>query len=913
DRFFRVLDKNFGFTATDDQRKILIEKYGNGSCINWREFVKRIDPQINEKDVSIFPQDQLDKFDKNQYICADDNSLPKQEAFRPVISRINQFVKGRGIDLHECYRDFDILNCGRISESQVRIAFCETFKFYRNFPGPPDITDAEICALAKQYSIPKYPGMVDYRNFANDVAKIDVEEEIAKHGTPNRETVSDRQLNNTDLQTPSVHQVLERIGFAVYRRGIRVQDFFVDFDPLRHDEVTENQFKLALDRALGAEVQPTDAQKLFNFFRSKKNSDMIAYRQFCKEVDFYFQEMDLEKRPLVQPQRPYPGALSRPLPLLGEEERMKLSEVITRLKEKIRRERIPTYQYFRDYDAGTALTRKITPSQLARLLHFLKLEVSPEECRLLSLKFADPTANYVNYAALCEAIDPFFKAAAPVPQAIEDPPPVLPKPRIGEAPKTPQATDWAALSTPRTTSAGDDVPVDLLMTRICHLVLVNRIQLTSFFEDFDPLHCGRISRTQFARALSGAGLTRTGLHNLTPIQLNKLADAYVWPNDTAKVDWRRFVGDVNRVFTLPEIEQNPRLRVSPLSVHVVPTPGTGDWDSATDEMKERYECAMQNLRRNILERRVDMKPMFKAFSKVNRGHVSLHNLKQIISSLNFRIPDDQLDAIASKYADDEGFNYWRFLAALEPPSKESLHYEYPLRIARIREAFNKAGKAPENEPIIHDVEGIMDSVKREVYQQRIRLSEWLRDYDPLRHGHISRQRFRRALSLLPISLKETELSCIESYFKANDENEIRWKDFCDEIEQVFATPRLDKDPLKEAEVYKPESVVSRNCLSIEMAEAANRAMEKISKLVRAKRTQLTQWFRDFDKTHRMTLSESQFQRVLTNLGVATDVSKEEWNAIIARYRHPVGLIDDIDYLAFSDDIYKLAGMEHRTP
>lgn len=63
----------------------------------------------------------------------------------------------------------------------------------------------------------------------------------------------------------------------------------------------------------------------------------------------------------------------------------------------------------------------------------------------------------------------------------------------------------------------------------------------------------------------------------------------------------------------------------------------------------------------------------------------------------------------------------------------------------------------------------------------------------------------------------------------------------------------------------------------------------------------------------MTLSESQFQRVLTNLGVASDISQQEWNALYARYRHPVGLIDDINYLAFSDDIFELAGMEFRMP
>ena len=63
-------------------------------------------------------------------------------------------------------------------------------------------------------------------------------------------------------------------------------------------------------------------------------------------------------------------------------------------------------------------------------------------------------------------------------------------------------------------------------------------------------------------------------------------------------------------------------------------------------------------------------------------------------------------------------------------------------------------------------------------------------------------------------------------------NFIRWKDFCEEVERVFATPYLDKDPLKEVEIYKSEPAVSRNCLAIETAEAADQAMKKISKAVR---------------------------------------------------------------------------------
>ena len=64
--------------------------------------------------------------------------------------------------------------------------FCDSLKFYRNFPGPPDVSDAEKCALARRYSIPSHPGKVDYRRFQSDISQLNIAEEIAKHGTPDK-------------------------------------------------------------------------------------------------------------------------------------------------------------------------------------------------------------------------------------------------------------------------------------------------------------------------------------------------------------------------------------------------------------------------------------------------------------------------------------------------------------------------------------------------------------------------------------------------------------------------------------------------------------------------------------------------------------------------------------------------------
>ncbi|VDL91917.1 unnamed protein product [Schistocephalus solidus] len=215
----------------------------------------------------------------------------------------------------------------------------------------------------------------------------------------------------------------------------------------------------------------------------------------------------------------------------------------------------------------------------------------------------------------------------------------------------------------------------------------------------------------------------------------------------------------------------------------------------------------------------------------------------------------------------------------------------------------------------------------QVHECRIRLSEWIRDSDRLNHGTVSRQAFRRALGLLPIPLKETELNVLEHYYKAKEENFINWRAFCDEVESVFATPNLEKDPLKEAQVLKTEVGISENYLPIGLAAEADAAIKKIGGLVsgnqlllsncrrrvRQRRIQLTPLFSDFDQTHRMTLSQSQFRRCLMTLGLADTITEHEWIALYAKYRHPVGEIDNINYLAFSDDVYEVAGMVYRTP
>ncbi|VDL91916.1 unnamed protein product [Schistocephalus solidus] len=704
--FFRILTRNFGITLNEEQRDLLRGKYGVGDKINWRKFVGEIDKTLDPNDLSVTPKQQLKRIRFQETECLPNNFAGVDETFRPILSRINQHITYQGYSIRQCYKQFDNQNIGKVSESQ----------FYRAFPGPKDITEAELCAIAKHYSVPNDPGMVDYLRLEQDLWDLAQAEQRAKEGYPPKPDAPDIHINTkAELLVPSVHMVLERIGFAVHTRGIRVLDHFLDYDPLRHDEVSEHQFACVLNLALSeaAHLSRFDIQQLANFFRSSKNPDKIAYREFCRAADF--RESFCICMKALAGTRPSDDLQGHHLPLqnLTEDEEIRVSNILSTLREKVRTQRIQTYPMFRDYDTSTALTRTMTPLQLGRALHFLQLDVGSEDCRLLAKKFADPVTKYVNYAALCEAIDPMFQASALVrdvtQEIAED---AGPPPKIGDFVKPAQRCDWDAISTPIAMSSGDSVDLETLMARLRHLVLVNRIRLKGFFEDFDPLRSGRITKSQFMRGLSNASISRIGLHDLTPAQCNKLFEKYKSSEDPKTVRWLDFVNDVDTIFTLPELEKQPLARVPPQEIFLVPKPGCGDWSSATEEMRENYEHGMRALRRCVMERSLQLKPEFLAFDKLNRGHVTLSNFRQIMSMLNIHLPVEDLDVIASRYADDDGFNYATFILDLIPLTEEQLHYKYPDRIQNQRLKYLYEKKQIEREPVMRDAEGVLDMIKK---------------------------------------------------------------------------------------------------------------------------------------------------------------------------------------------------------
>ena len=100
-----------------------------------------------------------------------------------------------------------------------------------------------------------------------------------------------------------------------------------------------------------------------------------------------------------------------------------------------------------------------------------------------------------------------------------------------------------------------------------------------------------------------------------------------------------------------------------------------------------------------------------------------------------------------------------------------------------------------NAPI--DVNDVMARIRRIVKQERVRIKEFLSDFDKLRSGCITVHQLRKGLKMGKIELSEAEFQSIVNHYPSTTApNSIRYTEFCEDIEAVFTRPRLEKDPMR---------------------------------------------------------------------------------------------------------------------
>ncbi|GLI60898.1 hypothetical protein VaNZ11_003129 [Volvox africanus] len=212
------------------------------------------------------------------------------------------------------------------------------------------------------------------------------------------------------------------------------------------------------------------------------------------------------------------------------------------------------------------------------------------------------------------------------------------------------------------------------------------------------------------------------------------------------------------------------------------------------------------------------------------------------------------------------------------------------------------------------LESAMRRLKQHVYKNRIRVKEFLMDFDKLNSGYVFPNHFLSALSMAGIdrylSAKELELIC-ETYKVQRDATLVMvdTRSFLHEVELVFTIPHLEKDPLVDvpsepsALLDKTRYLKSSRILPDPQDETTVIALlERLSETTLKRGQPVKAFFDDAAQDDHSAklfghVTVPQFRQVLTTK-LDWVISDPEVALLVAKFRHE-DKPEFVNYIAFS--------------
>lgn len=189
---------------------------------------------------------------------------------------------------------------------------------------------------------------------------------------------------------------------------------------------------------------------------------------------------------------------------------------------------------------------------------------------------------------------------------------------------------------------------------------INRLRYREFFVDFDPLRHGVVKKNKFTSVL-------TQLMNI-PLEaqtLQWLEEHYQDPLDQTRVNYDRFLADIDIVFTKYELEKDP-LDKPP----VYDYSRTGFYSQSDNAA---FEQLMVRLGEVVFKRRLLLKPFFQDKDKTKSGKISFTRMRSILDYNKIPLSDEQYGLLCRRFSFEKvEFNYVEFIELLKQYEKDPL-------------------------------------------------------------------------------------------------------------------------------------------------------------------------------------------------------------------------------------------------
>ncbi|KAI8608640.1 hypothetical protein BC830DRAFT_1162449 [Chytriomyces sp. MP71] len=894
-----------GAPLMDGEYKVLMNFYrGQGiqdGRVKWHQFVDSIDRVLIELSVTVFGAKKLE-LTPTQYIPTPHEVVwpvrrpltPKSaQSLTEVIERLRQYVKHHGSDVKSWFTDFDKHKGGYITQNQFRRGIPQNL-----------MSQEEEDLLVGQYC-DNVTGAVNYFKMNTDVNRR-VKPKIPNH-TKLVAKVAHPEFTENEHVPIGTEELLHAVGAhnpakpsrEYFRAGIKLTELMLE----------EIHIKTVVDAY-------------------KDKEGRVAYRRFCQSIEEIFTKRNLEKNPLVNVFPPAKEFLMPGTNELAPAEEARCQEILARLRAIMKERRLMLAPFFEDYDhyLGTHVSRRVTRSQFSRLLSTMKLDMSDNDLHVLFKKFEDRSNAKVNYMEFIRTIDPETYVAY--------------SNKPSSTPTTPNSR--------RAVKANPAISFQSLMDRIRYHAATKRIRVAEFFRDFDKLRCYSIPRHEFIR-----GINRIGL-SLAAAEYESLADIY--EDRTGKKGmcrWKDFEQDIERVFNDTGLESQPTKTpaVAPIS--------TNPFLSA-DHLSDEEHIILRNTIKGIAEhmriRQTSIKPFFQDFDKLCTGHVTKTQFRQCLTYLKVHVTDTEFEilckrwknSVVVKVAEDEALNqleeedvdqccvrdpiksgaericYIMFLSELDELLAQPKDSHDAMReikaiggiSLKAKDAATIANAKPLTAPVskpnsppkvkmsADDVQNLLTRIKLKAKTERIRVIDFMADFDHLKHGKITKNEFRRALKVLYLDLMEHELETLETIFQNGfDHGMVNYVHFSDSVESVFTFKGLINAPTMEPIPfigYENGSVdPSLNRLTESEQKILEGTIARLREKVRERRIDILSYLEDFDFVKEGTITTNQFRSVLNTTNLPVDDA--EITVLARRFTLDKNL-DRVNYRAFSSAV-----------
>ncbi|KAL4466875.1 hypothetical protein ABPG74_010472 [Tetrahymena malaccensis] len=685
---------------------------------------------------------------------------------------------------------------------------------------------------------------------------------------------------NISKNTITVNTDIEKLIKAeVFKKQIRIREFFYDFDRLRKGVVTEDKFRSALSM-LGMHLYEKDILSLINKYKS--GPDQVKYTDFCDQIDAQFFDYNLAKENLES---------TKSSSQISQNESAIIQQILLSIKQEIRTRRILLKQPFQDFDRTRC--SHITVDQFSRVLTQLSILPNEHLFNLLIRRYIDNgNPKEVNYVKFCDDVDNVSEMLETVIKGIKPNEKIF-DPNEDIVEDTKDLKLMSTLFTSKKLNFGNKQLNDVIV-KIQAEVVMKRIRIREFFKDYDNLRKGVVSEQQFRRVLDVSNI------KLSEQDINLLLSEFKVDNiPNGQVRYSDFCEVIDEIFTKKAIDKDPLATVTQFQPETT-LPARRYYLNLSEEEKDKLRHLLNLYHKEIQNKRVLIKPHFEDFDKTKQGYISKNQFLRILNQFSLFPSEEALNLILKRYTDKgtlDEVNYYEFCRDVDI-------YDEGVLVSKTYADSFKNYQKPEKEfqPFIHndipnDIEDLLAKLRAKVKEQRLRISEFLRDFDKLRSGNITKEQLRLGLSMAKLPLSDAEFNLIiENFASAQKENNVRWKDFCDQIDSVFTQKNLEKKSAT-LPVFNPttEYKYGRRGLTEQERRIAEHMKARFRQFCQATRIDIKQFFQDWDRNGRNKVTPKQFRQVLTTVNF--NISDPEFNAISRMYssedEHDVRYVDFI--------------------